>query len=329
MVVWRVVWVVALGLLIPALLLTTLRIVQPAEPWAVRLVSFAPWAVPLYLLVLVIAVPAIWRARDAHRVTWGAVLLLVVGALGAHVGWLVPQFTGSRPAADTGTTPLRILMLNTEYGGADGDRIVRLAREHDVDLIALLEATPALVTELDRAGIDDEWPHRLGEPEDGTPAGSVVFSAAALSDEDRLETGFRSIGGTLYTDGRPLRLYLVHPAPPVGDTEAWRTELETVADGVEGADIVMGDFNATPDHAPLRDMLDSDWRSAAEITNAGWLPTWPMNGRYEVLTGLALPPSVQIDHVLVGDGMTALELTRIVVPGTDHAGLVAEVAPAR
>ena len=43
----------------------------------------------------------------------------------------------------------------------------------------------------------------------------------------------------------------------------------------DDADLVVGDLNATPDHAPIRELADAGWRDAAELANEGWLPTWP------------------------------------------------------
>ena len=42
--------------------------------------------------------------------------------------------------------------------------------------------------------------------------------------------------------------------------------------------------------------------------------------------GLALPPLAQIDHVLVGPSMAAVGMHTVDLPGSDHRGVVAEVA---
>jgi hypothetical protein len=45
------------------------------------------------------------------------------------------------------------------------------------------------------------------------------------------------------------------------------------------------------------------------------------------VAGVELPRVVQIDHVLVGPRLAAIESRTLAIPGTDHRALVAEVAP--
>jgi hypothetical protein len=66
--------------------------------------------------------------------------------------------------------------------------------------------------------------------------------------------------------------------------------------------------------------------SELTATNKGWQPTWPVNGRLRI-GGIALPALVQIDHVLIGPALSALDNRIVRVDGTDHAIVVAEVAP--
>ena len=87
-------------------------------------------------------------------------------------------------------------------------------------------------------------------------------------------------------------------------------------------DLVVGDFNATADHAPMRALADAGYRDVGELANQGWQPTWPTRGVFDLL-GL---PLAQIDHVLVGDRLAALDLGTVAVPGSDHRAVVATVA---
>ncbi len=89
-------------------------------------------------------------------------------------------------------------------------------------------------------------------------------------------------------------------------------------------DAVLGDLNATLDHAPLRRLVDAGWRDAVELANGGFLPTWPSHGEYSPFPG----PVVAIDHVMVDDGLTVTEVDTVDIPGTDHRGVVATLAPA-
>lgn len=83
----------------------------------------------------------------------------------------------------------------------------------------------------------------------------------------------------------------------------------------------MGDFNATLDHRPLREL---GLRDAAETTNRGWWPTWPDNGTVDVV-GIPVPRLFAIDHVLLRDGLTATAVDHASVAGTDHRAVIVDV----
>jgi endonuclease/exonuclease/phosphatase family metal-dependent hydrolase len=90
----------------------------------------------------------------------------------------------------------------------------------------------------------------------------------------------------------------------------------------ERPEFMLGDFNATVDQRPFRRILEAGYRDAAEQAGSGWQPTWPVRGTARPF-GLPLPPSVAIDHVLVGDGLVATSTETVVVGGTDHKSLLA------
>jgi endonuclease/exonuclease/phosphatase (EEP) superfamily protein YafD len=74
--------------------------------------------------------------------------------------------------------------------------------------------------------------------------------------------------------------------------------------------VLLGDFNATLDHEPLRELLATGYRDAAAETGSGLRPTWPANGR-------RLPP-VTIDHVLADERIGFRDYATADLAGTDH-----------
>ncbi len=92
--------------------------------------------------------------------------------------------------------------------------------------------------------------------------------------------------------------------------------------------LVVGDFNATLDQAPLRDLEDEGYRSVTELLNQGWQRTWPANGRYRPFNLFPVPRLVQIDQVMLGAGLAAIGSHTVHIDGTDHLGLVATFAAA-
>lgn len=319
---------VVAGLLLPALGLTSLRLLAPEQGLLVRLTAFAPLAVLLYAGVLLVGVPGWLRRR---RQSGGAVLpvLLALAGLGLHGWWLAPHWSGDSAAAEEPAYRLEVMTTNLLQGAGDTTRVMQAAAEHRVDLLVVQEVTPRSLRALERLGLREAFPHRAGEPADD-PSGTMVFSVAPLADVTRLQTEFGTLAMTVRTVDGPLRLLAVHPRPPLGDAGTWHDELEVVRGAVadpRGFDLVVGDFNASADHAPMRRILrDGDLRDAAEQANAGWQPTWPMHGLWKA-GPVPLPPSVAIDHVLVGKRLWADEVEAVTIDGSDHRALVARLVP--
>jgi endonuclease/exonuclease/phosphatase family metal-dependent hydrolase len=102
----------------------------------------------------------------------------------------------------------------------------------------------------------------------------------------------------------------------------WWSEHQALLDRAVQLDsrpeVIAGDFNATDDHLPMRELADHGFVSGADIVGAGWIPTYPSNP--------IIPPLIEIDHVLVDRRLTVTSLHRFRVDGTDHRGLIARIA---
>jgi endonuclease/exonuclease/phosphatase family metal-dependent hydrolase len=198
---------------------------------------------------------------------------------------------------------------------------VREVSEEDVALLVVEEITAADLSDMERSGIDELLPHRIGEPK-SFGDGTMVFSRDALGTPERIAT----LHDSWVVEVGDLTVVAVHPYAPT-QPWAWRQDHDRIASAVAAAepDLVLGDFNATADHAPMRALSDAGYRDAGELTNAGWQPTWPSSGVARLL-GLTLPPVAQIDHVLVGPRLAALSARTIDVPGSDHRAVLAQVA---
>ena len=324
-----VVFRVLLGaLLAPALGLTALRLAQPDAGLAVRLISFAPVAILAYGVALALLVgKLVFPGRESWK-PWAAVTAVVAVGLGLHLSWILPQFTGdaAKPAADG--FRLQVMTLNLHLGKAEPARVVETAALDRVDLLVLQEVTPGTLAELEKFGLADAYPHRAGSAGPGA-AGTMVFSSYPLAGADRLGTKHGSWAVDVATPRGRVRVYAVHPRAPFGDAVEWHDDLALLLEAAEDdreLDLVVGDFNATPEHDEFRAFAEgADLHSAAELADAGWSPTWA-DHRGQSFLGVPLPPLVQIDHVLVGRSMTATEVDTFSIDGTDHRGVVAEVA---
>jgi endonuclease/exonuclease/phosphatase family metal-dependent hydrolase len=183
------------------------------------------------------------------------------------------------------------------------------------------EITEADLADMDRAGLADLLPHRAGDPGYGSDA-VMVFARTELGEATRTDTWH---DGWIVPWG-DLTVVATHPqAPTVPDL--WRGDHAALLDAVRehDPDLVVGDFNATADHAPMRALADEGYRDVGELANGGWQPTWPSSGEVDLL-GLPVPSLAQIDHVLVGARLAAIGMRTRDIPGSDHRAVVAEVA---
>lgn len=307
-------------LLAAALPLTTARLLEPDGVRWVQLEAFTPLALVAYAVLLGAALVGLFRRRGRA----GAPLLLAglaLACLGLHAWWFAPLLVGANPPAADGAATLTVMTANLTRGEGDGVGLVQAASEAGVDLLVVEEITPAALARMQKAGLNDLLPHRVGQPEEGV-RGTMVFARAPLGRPTPVPTAFASWAVRV----GDLRLLAVHPHSPVDDA-LWRRDHAAIRTAIAAhpPDLVVGDFNATPDHAPMRALADAGYRDVAELANEGWQPTWPAHGRYRVL-GIPLPRFAAIDHVLVGERLAALGSSTVDLAGTDHRPLLAEVA---
>jgi endonuclease/exonuclease/phosphatase family metal-dependent hydrolase len=102
----------------------------------------------------------------------------------------------------------------------------------------------------------------------------------------------------------------------------WQRELALIRQAlatVDGPQVVAGDFNASRDHRPFRDLLAAGFLDCADSSqNRSWPGfTWPAaRGRL---------PVMRLDHVLVSRTAT-VRMTRVIrLPRTDHHGVLAAI----
>jgi endonuclease/exonuclease/phosphatase (EEP) superfamily protein YafD len=316
------------GLLVLAgFVLTLLRLWQPAsgpvQAPVVTLVALVPLGVPVYAVAAVCGLVLLVRGRRGA----GLLALSLLG-LALHVWWLAPWFHADAPAAGDGAR-LRVLTVNAfVHSGADGRDLVRLAHRADADVVVVEELRADVVQQALTAGLDRAYPHRFSTDQWSATA---LWSRLPLRDPHLVpdQTGGGSVRARVVTADGEVDLLGVHTAPPIW-LRPWRADHARLLADVrrDRPDVVAGDFNATPDHVQLRRLLAEGLRDAGDLTGSGWAPTWPANGRQQVL-GLGVPRFATIDHVLVGPRWTVVSLRRLDVPRSDHSAVVAELAPAR
>ena len=276
-----------------------------------QLFAFTPYvAAGVWIPAVVAAFSRRWLAA-AVGVSAAAVLASAVA----------PRAMPDRHGGPTDGVALPVMTANMLEGRADPATIVDLVREHDVTLLALQEFTPAAQAALAAAGLGDLLPYSALAAEDGT-TGSALYSRFPITAAGarRNGGGFMQAHGTIQPPGAgPLAVESAHPLAPyaVGVLPDWRSDLanQPHADPNGPPRILLGDFNATLDHQPLRALIAHGYRDAADATGAGLIGTWgPYDGD--------LIPAVTIDHVLVDQRIGVRDVRVYGLPRSDHRAIV-------
>jgi endonuclease/exonuclease/phosphatase family metal-dependent hydrolase len=274
----------------------------------VPLIAYTPYvALASATLLIAAALLRLWTA--------GAGAALVAVVLGALV---VPRAFSDCASPDAAARqPLDIVTSNLRFGSADPAALVDLVRDEGADVLCVQELTPQEAAQLRIAGVRDLLPHRflIAAPHSD---GSGIYArypvhAIGTGRLDAPGFGMAHAAVRVPTVGS-VELASVHPMPPTAASaiDEWTAGLEALprATPDAGLRILAGDFNATLDHAELRDILDSGYVDAADAAGEGLVTTWPGGGVF--------PPPVTIDHVLADERIEVGAVSVHDVPGSDH-----------
>jgi endonuclease/exonuclease/phosphatase (EEP) superfamily protein YafD len=305
-----------------------------------ELASLSPVAVLPAVVAVLVAATGSW---------WLAVSLAVPAAL--LVGVQLPPRRPRRPAtagpiaapglpgtsgpcATPGPLTIRFLTVNVLGGRADPDAVVRLVREHDVGVLAVQELTADMARKLKDADLPGQLPFSHADPRPAA-SGTGLWSRWPLTPLAPVPDTIAAFPrAQINPDGRqPVTLTAVHPKAPLNHyQEKWQQELRTlrqVLAGTRGPQIVAGDFNATRDHRPFRDLLSTGLVDSGDTAvkrpwpGFTWPSIWP---GFLVKVHPPILPFMRLDHVLISrDCCTAREVRIIRVPGTDHCAVLAVI----
>lgn len=351
----------------------------PEQLSALPLVPLFVAMTPAFALLAGVALvltllPRAWAGHRAARLLVRAAAVVV---LALEATWLAPYALPAQRVSDArqdagDATTLTVMTCNVYKGAADPTAIVAAVRENRVEVLALQETTVDFVARLRAAGLDELLPHSQRSSSDGI-YGNGVWSAYPLADcasDDIGSSASAMPAGTIEVtraDGTNARVRLVSVhtcSPGPGYWNLWRRSIEEigvvrsrVAADPTCAYVLMGDFNATWDHAPFRAMLGVDGAGGAgpagttdaaatdaekgvgnNAAHAGQdatggsvtlhdaahecgqrlVATWPSNA--------LVAPLVGIDHVVTSDAAVATTVQTLAIPGSDHAALLATLA---
>jgi endonuclease/exonuclease/phosphatase (EEP) superfamily protein YafD len=243
----------------------------------------------LAALAPVATLPAVAGLVIAATVTSRLTVLLAFPVV-TLVAWQMPPLSRIRHSAAPqpisvfdrqGALCLRVLSLNVQAGSVDPAIVLRNLERYKVNVLALQELSQETVHRLANAGVTHLLPFCHLDPRPGS-AGTGLWARwplVPLSPVPDLIAAAPRARIDL-PDGRTLTLTVVHPIAPVsGQDRRWEEELllirSTLAE-TDGPQVVAGDFNASRDHRPFRDLLLLGFWTA---------PTSPRSARGQALPG--------------------------------------------
>ncbi|MDQ1287347.1 MAG: hypothetical protein QG622_912 [Actinomycetota bacterium] len=291
----------------------------PPSPVAIGVQGMTPWLlVPSFPLALV----AGGRRRPAL-----AAVALALGA--AQIAAIAPELGPLRPVTvPDDAARIRLVTANILLDNPDPEGLAAEITSLGPDVVLLQEVTPWGLLALRSTGLLERFPHHVLDAREGGH-GSAILSRIPLRDGRAISVAeWPMTRADITTATGPVRLVNVHAAAPLSGPgiRVWRRQLEElarIAPPPGGRLVLAGDFNATSQHPPFRDLVRQGLRDGHDVAGRGLAPTWPSGRRW-------LPPLLRLDHVLVGDGVTVVSVRRTRGTGSDHRFLSADLAfPAR
>lgn len=270
-----------------------------------------------------LAVAGLLAAVLARRPRLAAAFLVLASVTALR---LLPLLREAGPAPAEGARPTRVLALNCLTANRDVARVTGWIQREAPGVAVLLE-------------LDERWMAGLERTLEGYRR---VPTATARADNFGLgvyvregltwrgtqvhhtERGLPWIEVVVDAPAGPLRVFAVHTIPPMAaDPFAQRNRqlAEVTARAAASAEpaVVAGDLNATLWSRGLRDALEGS-RLRPASHGHGLRGTWPAR--------LAFTGGLLIDHVLVDARLAVLD-HRVGPPvGSDHLGVVVDVAAA-
>lgn len=257
--------------------------------------------------------------------------LVAAGCLLVQVVWARPYWPGRHSAPADGSLTVLTMNLRCDEPALEG--LASVVERERPDVVVLQDLSQQGWDQLQGTSWGHHLPHHSTLPKDqpgaagSNPCGPVVFSTVPVTAST---LDIRQPVFTVDLPSGPLAVAPVSLPTPARGVEEWLQGFDALDEAVAAHNasagaaapmLVIGDFNATREHLPMRQLMARrQLVDAAEQAVAGWLPTFPADRRY--------PPLIAIDHVLMSPSLRASEVMAFSVKYGAHRGLVAHLSRA-
>ncbi len=277
---------------------------------------------PALIAPIAVAGLAAWRSRNTilQLATAALALTFVVtmNPVSAVIG-CGPNPVAS-PGDETGDGGITIYSANVLRGGGQPDRIADAIVAAEADIIVLQEVSSAFIQTLRADPQLDDYAYRADGG--GEQSGRVLWSRWPLSDvQVDWFVVSELVSATVDSPTGRFRLANVHTQAPIRnrDVAPWQAQFDQLDQlPTDVPTVLAGDFNATADHRPFRDLLGQGWTDVHEPKGCGFDATWPVDQLTPV-------PVYRLDHVLVTDHFEVDEVRLGRPEGSDHLPVITRI----
>lgn len=269
----------------------------------------------------ILLAPAFPLVQSGTALIWGlCILALVALCQGAHIVkftplWRRQSVRASEVLRADARRRISLLAANVKMSNRAYDRLIKLVRARQPDVVMAIEVDQAWIDAL-REGLGAEYPEWITVPQDNG-YGLCVMSKLPLSESDTRQLITKDVPSvrTAITlrGGKTLRLYVVHPEPPVIDHDTIGRDGEIALVGMQAAKdplpaIVSGDLN------------DVAWSTTTRRFQRLSVLLDPRVGRGFYNTFSATMPWMRwpLDHLFHDPQFRLVEMKRLEKIGSDH-----------
>lgn len=306
------------GLIVVGAWFAVTVVVPDVSTVTVLATALGPW---IALGALVVAIVALL----SRAIMYSVIALLVVALSATHFQVYPTQIFPATNSADSGSA-FTILSLNAYVGSAETDSLMAAIDQSDPDVVVLSEMNAPLRARYIEAGLAERYPYSYVLDDETWLSGQDIWSKTPLTNTRRVPTEtFPVLAAETVINGRTVDIVGVHMYSPLARRDLWAADhaalqrfVQSHAQNSGAALVLAGDFNASRGLPPFDWVRDTGLTDAAEQTNWFFQRTsWPND---------PLPlPVLNLDHVLVGEGVQVVGTEFVSVAGTDHRGVVAHL----
>ncbi|MBD3664728.1 endonuclease/exonuclease/phosphatase family protein [Sulfitobacter aestuariivivens] len=273
-----------------------------------------------FLGVALVAMLAFWYFQPDN---WG-IGLIAMGVVALIQAIFIIKFTPVWPRQSVEAdrellarkeAQISVLAANVKQSNRDYPRLIGLIKERQPDVVMAIETDAKWIDAL-KSGLTDEYEAWVEVPKDNG-YGLCLMSRLALSETEVRELITKDVPSIRTTlslrDGRKIRLYVVHPEPPVIDHDTIGRDSEIAMVGLE----------ATKDDLPCvvsGDLNDVAWSTTTRRFQRLSRLLDPRVGRGFYNTFSATMPWMRwpLDHLFHDAQFRLIEMARERKIGSDH-----------